>query len=149
MPSEERSEIKFLMPLRRNFSLGNVIQNHPLTDEAHFHEVLVKWCDLDEGKSTWETVEISLEHMDAMLPKYRRAGLAPMDHCKRFLLPSFIRRLIIQLDNARQVHVAGLYSSYLGVANGDKVGQALSESQTDPPPAPSNWEVGSFLITSN
>ncbi|KAM7542621.1 hypothetical protein Aperf_G00000014009 [Anoplocephala perfoliata] len=140
MPSDERSEIKFLMPLGRNFSLGNVIEHHPLTNEAHFHEVLVKWCDLDEGKSTWETVEVSLEHMDAMLPKYRQAGLAPMDHCKRFLLPSFIRRLIIQLDNARQVHMAGLCSSYLGVTNGDKVRQALSDSQSDPPPAPSNWE---------
>uniref|UniRef100_A0A5K3FYD4 Chromo domain-containing protein n=1 Tax=Mesocestoides corti TaxID=53468 RepID=A0A5K3FYD4_MESCO len=105
---------------------------------AHLREVLVKWTQLDEGQATWETVEMDLAHLEVMLPKYRRAGFIPLDPCGRRLLPTFVRRWILQLVDAHLTQVASLYSSHLGDAS-DKLlelvaGGRAKTRQRSPPP---------------
>nr|CDS30417.1 chromodomain helicase DNA binding protein [Hymenolepis microstoma] len=112
--SEERAELHVLMPLKRNFSHSNLPEEDSQNLKSlEYHEVLVKWRELPEYLSTWETVEVSLAHMDAVLPKYRRYGKVPMDHCRRFLLPHFIRRLIVHLANAHKQRISDLHTLYL------------------------------------
>lgn len=117
------------MPLKRNFSHSNLPEEDSQNLRGlQFHEVLVKWRGLPEYLSTWETVEVSLGHMDAMLPKYRRYEKVPMDHCRRFLLPHFIRRLVVHLATAHKQQMLDLQSLY------------LSDLLATPQP-PTDWEV--------
>ncbi|KAM3185945.1 hypothetical protein ACTXT7_005343 [Hymenolepis weldensis] len=126
--SEERAELHVLMPLKRNFSHSNLpVEESQNLKSLQFHEVLVKWRGLPEYLSTWETVEVSLGHMDAMLPKYRRYEKVPMDHCRRFLLPHFIRRLVVHLATAHKQQMLNLQSLY------------LSDLLATPQP-PTDWE---------
>ncbi|VDN96462.1 unnamed protein product [Rodentolepis nana] len=112
--SEERAELHVLMPLKRNFSHSNLPEEDSQNLKGlQYREVLVKWRELPEYLSTWETVEASLGHMDIVLPKYRRYGKVPMDHCRRFLLPHFIRRLLVHLANAHQQQISDLHTLYL------------------------------------
>lgn len=133
--SSERADLRVLMPLNRNFNHANLVEESHRLKDLQFHEVLVKWCGLPISMSTWETVEVSLEHIDAMLPKYRTYEKVPMDHCLRFLLPHFTRRLIIELANAHRQQIADLESLYLN-------------DLTSAPVPPSDWEVGLILILS-
>lgn len=136
-------------PMRRKLgSTHKPIKKSSLTSMTRLREILVKWCDLDEAHATWETVEINLTHLDAMLSRYRRAGLQPLDPCGRRLLPSFVRRWILQLADAHLSHIASLYTLHLGEASRDQIIKLYQGSSRPLPPSPpSNWEVSPFLLT--
>ncbi|KAL5107640.1 Chromodomain-helicase-DNA-binding protein 5 [Taenia crassiceps] len=128
-------------PMRRKLgSTHKPIKKSSLTSMTRLREILVKWCDLDEAHATWETVEINLTHLDAMVPRYRRAGLQPLDPCGRRLLPSFVRRWILQLADAHLSQIASLYTIHLGEASRDQIIRLYQGSRPIPPPPPSNWE---------
>ncbi|KAL5966967.1 Chromodomain-helicase-DNA-binding protein 5 [Taenia solium] len=129
-------------PMRRKLgSTHKPIKKSSLTSMTRLREILVKWCDLDEAHATWETVEINLTHLDAMLPRYRRAGLQPLDPCGRRLLPSFVRRWILQLADAHLSQIASLYTLHLGEASRDQIIKLYQGSSRPLPPLPpSNWE---------
>ncbi|EUB63929.1 Chromodomain-helicase-DNA-binding protein [Echinococcus granulosus] len=129
-------------PMRRKLgSTHKSIKKSSLTSMTRLREILVKWCDLDEAHATWETVEVSLTHLDTMLPRYRRAGLQPLDPCGRRLLPSFVRRWILQLADAHLSQVASLYTLHLGEATREQIIKLYQGLSKPPPPSPpSNWE---------
>ncbi|VDM22078.1 unnamed protein product, partial [Hydatigera taeniaeformis] len=130
-------------PMRRKLgSTHKPLKKSSLASMTRLREILVKWCDLDEAHATWETVEINLVHLESMLPRYRRAGLQPLDPCGRRLLPSFVRRWILQLVDAHLSQIASLYTLHLGEASRDQIIKLYqSSSKPAPPSSPSNWEV--------
>ena len=137
-----------MAPVRRKGDLSaKPLKKSSLHSMVRLREVLVKWCDLDEAHATWETVEVDLNHLNNMLPRYRRVGLQPLDPCGRRLLPSFVRRWILQLVDAHLSQIARLYTLHLGEASQKLIYELYRDvgNRLIPKPPP-DWQVRHFLF---